>query len=1269
MEQKSVGIILPPPQEVEHWDDINDFPITGTAPRSIPEITLIQQISQDNYNNFPGLTSNLPASMILTSISLIDKITKTMKKHISFIYQLRSKTRGLENEIKSKNIPFDKYSPIAQNMLNEMTSTLKSIKEDCEHTIQQISVILYYDDLYEKGSYSGELIDRICYLIFLLLSFGSLCPTRNALSDDFSILTSLTRDASNRTTLWINEDLVTIRQWISSPNSIRNTIIDNFKKIANFDFQATKKIFFIFWNHIKTATTEEKFIYADQETAYVVTLMLLIDFYNMKFNDETAGLKEKELKKYKKEVLPNEVYDYIKKMRTLHPALILYNESNIGFDEMIKSENLSAKMGGIQPPVFNLNEMVSNLKSNFSTFSNILSLLITPEKPNNDIISQVIKSIPSILRMINKSIFTLREFILNKHDHAKEKPVEISTENQNDPNGNSNDPPQPAAEEKIPKSKFELAMKYGISDHENEAIMQILTICRSLRELINDELPKLNQIFSKYIQDRIQEFSKDAISRAIEKSKCISEDLNKIKDIISYIPDNSNQENHLNQIKCPPHISILLLVRCQLQLFLNAETPSMLSLKGFGKKTIDGTDLNNFDKFLKESTFYIDILQLQKVLSKSCDQSSLYFKESYLDLYRNQLKGNKNVKGIVYFPITASLPYTLINYVLTNGMMDQIMLGSIFYPLSIYDDAAAKALYELKSKYLYKEIVYECQMSVLTIVKLITDSAFHNIEEVCVDIFTKKFNNETTDDLDDDNKKCKKINKKISKSKINLSELAGNPFRIAAILQQNKLFLIGQHFDIKSAISQRLSELFIDKMRSSFSLVQNYGLMMIHPFARSLDILRNIHEIFVEEGHSIDSFEMLLQTTIKSYTPNSFYSDLLDSVYSHTENVLIPTFIFSSIPSRFFPSFGTDIEQKAVKMLKENKFIPSTLKQTVSFITVDHIKEFFSFIGDGAIDMFINMVKSSVETTFKKFCEQYKAVSYLVKRIADTPIGTGCHKAYERFEGSYRFFASDKEIDLLFNSMKSLGNLISFIFMCDVAYLLKRSEREQVLVYLTEASYIKERNADFETEMTTDIIFDLFEDPKNKGNPSAFKKTRNFINGRNSSANNDGFINVAPDPGEVNYPFLQSLVNQLVDLAHAEWDLFDEKSPNILDFTSMNGFAAVWSVLEFVYCLKEVYRREEISKQDPPEKVGSFAVFGEGVLTTAALMLCLTGQAPLARIMSIGTRITQQKKIDLAALDEEVLNNFLNIFQLVNASIENTITLLAPTLESNNDIL
>lgn len=1250
---KSVGILLPSSKEIDQWNDINEFPITGTAPRTIPEITLIQQPLQDAYENYPALTTNLPASMILTSISLIDKITKTMKEYISYIYQLRSKTRGLENEIKSKNIPFSKYSPIAQNMINEMTDQLKSIKEDCEHTIQQISVILYYNDFYEKGSYCGELLDRICYLIFLLLSFGSLCPTRNALSDDFSVLTSLTRDPSHCTNVWINENFVTIRQWISSPNSIRNTFMENFKKIANFDLQTTKKIFYIFWNHIKNATNDEKFIYADQETAYVVTLMLMIDFFSMKKNDESAGLKEKDLKKLKKENIPNEVFDYIKKMRILHPALILYNESNIGFDEMIKSENLSTKLGEIQRPSFNLNEMVNDLKANFSSFSNNLSLIITPEQPNNENISKVIKSIPFILRMVNKSIYTLREFILDKHDHAKEV-KEDPPNDQNDPNSNSNEA-QPNTE-KIPKSKFELAMRKEIKEYEIEAIMQILSICRSIREMINDELPKLNQIFSKYIQDRIQDFSKDTISRALEKSKCISDELTKMKDLITYISSNAQSGNSTNQVKCPPHISLLLLIRSQIQIFLNTDAPIMN--KVFSKKAIDGTDLNNFDKFLKESTFYINILQLQKVLNRTCDQSPLYFKESYLDLYRNQLKGNKNVKGIVYFPITASLPYTLIDFVLKNGITNQVMLGSIFYPLSIYDDAASKALYELKSKYLYEEIVSECQISVLTIVKLITDSAFHLIEEACIDIFTKKSNEETGNE--GNSSKRHRNNKKNSISRANLRQLAGTPFRIAIVLQQNKLFLIGQLFDIKSAISHRLSELFMEKLRSSFSLVQNYGLVMIHVFARSVDILRNVHEIFTNEGHCIDSFDILVQTTIKSYTPNSFCSDLLSSVYTHTESTIISSFLFSSIPCRFYPCYGSDIEQRALKSLKDNKMIPSALKQSISFITVDHIKEFFSLIGDGATDMFINMIKSSADSRFKKFCDQYKEVSHLIKRIADTPIGTGCHKAYEQFEGAYRFFASDKQIHMLFDAMKELGNLISFTFMCDVAYLLKRSEKEQVLAYLTEASYIKEKGTTNETEITSDMIFDLFENPdKNGSESSAFKNSRKFFN-------SGGSTNVAPDSGEINYPFLQSLVNQFVDLVHAEWDTFDEKTLNILDFTSMNGFAAVWSVLEFVFCLKEVYRREEVIKLVSHDKGGSFAIFGEGVLTTAALILCLTNQAPLARVMSIGARIIQQKKIDLAALDEEVLNKFLNVYQLVNASIENTVTLLAPTLSSTN---
>ena len=93
----------------------------------------------------------------------------------------------------------------------------------------------------------------------------------------------------------------------------------------------------------------------------------------------------------------------------------------------------------------------------------------------------------------------------------------------------------------------------------------------------------------------------------------------------------------------------------------------------------------------------MDLLTLDETLSRVCDQSALFFKEFFLDMYRNQ------IKKPVYFPVTTSLPCILIDYAIQHSKQQEL-IGALWYPLSIYDDAAATAVKYLDSRYLYHEI-------------------------------------------------------------------------------------------------------------------------------------------------------------------------------------------------------------------------------------------------------------------------------------------------------------------------------------------------------------------------------------------------------------------------------------------------------------------------------------------------------------------------------------------------------------------------------------
>ena len=127
---------------------------------------------------------------------------------------------------------------------------------------------------------------------------------------------------------------------------------------------------------------------------------------------------------------------------------------------------------------------------------------------------------------------------------------------------------------------------------------------------------------------------------------------------------------------------------------------------------------------------------------------------------------------------------------------------------------------------------------------------------------------------------------------------------------------------------------------------------------------------------------------------------------------------------------------------------------------------------------------------------------------------------------------------------------------------------------------------------------------------------------------------------------------------------YDPSEPRLPPLQKMTGYAMVWSVLEFVFCLKEVHRHEETDPTTGSTKAGAFAAYGEGVFIAAATLICITNQRPLYYVLSIGDKIRQQNMTDIAILVDENMSRFLDIYQLVESSLSFSLMTVQPAVQS-----
>ena len=257
--------------------------------------------------------------------------------------------------------------------------------------------------------------------------------------------------------------------------------------------------------------------------------------------------------------------------------------------------------------------------------------------------------------------------------------------------------------------------------------------------------------------------------------------------------------------------------------------------------------------------------------------------------------------------------------------------------------------------------------------------------------------------------------------------------------------------------------------------------------------------------------------------------------------------------------------------------------------------------------------------TIDEFCNNFRTLKVETHRIIDASCMMSGQLQFDRYEGVYKFFQTDEKCNNVFMTMKQLGNILAISSLIDVASGLKSVTRAEISSYFLDSGLEKFLNIE-KGQLKVALSQDL--KPKEK----------------------DTFP-----------PLMTRLLAILVKFIDNNDDLFAEYSRNVLDFSTLTGFAATWSVLEFVFCLIETTRL--------PEEESPFEKYGEGVMFFAAAILAVTNQKRMHFATSIGRRITRVKDTDFSTQNDTKISRFCAIFELASTSLEWAYSLVIPLID------
>ena len=629
----------------------------------------------------------------------------------------------------------------------------------------------------------------------------------------------------------------------------------------------------------------------------------------------------------------------------------------------------------------------------------------------------------------------------------------------------------------------------------------------------------------------------------------------------------------------------------------------------FKSPVMKDDDIEIIKKFLNDTQYYSDFLQLNKTLNVVCDQSNLFFKEYYLCSEK-----------VSFFPIATSLPMLLSDFALQHYQKPELT-GAIFYPLTIYDDAASKALRYLKSRFLYKEIKEEARICLMSISRKLSDSAFHPIKK-----FASLRSLQRTI--------LKDSSKTIGYSSIQESVGA---IRLGVILQQNKLYLLGNQVDTKALISERMNDLIYNELTNIFTLFEKHGILVSIAVSKMINMMKYTYRILLNFGLNLMEFKDILSTVLASNTPNSVQSLLLFNIVDNLTSEIMYDYYLLTNPLRLIPKTEKNIDFSNLYTSVLGDIMQIILKPTTSLITIENFRELFWYLDDGAIAIISSQLVLTFQDLFSEFQKIYGLVKNNLQRIKNGPISLNCLQVFDRFEGAYRYFKDDVEISALFQIMSEIGNLLALTEMTDNAYLMKSQTTTQI------ASFFLEKNTQSDKSSTTEF-FKLFD--------NEFQSTEKYF---------DTFAKF-PEENEALQPFLYSFLSEFYSCVNSS-SVFNEESQNMTDLTSNNGFAAIWSVLEFLYCLIEAEKDNTDHEEKGKENLGAIQKYGEGVLLCAAALLTITGQTSLYRAFGIGSKIEYHFETDFSVIKDENVQKFINAYKYVSSSVKCAIYSYQPAIQ------
>lgn len=779
-----------------------------------------------------------------------------------------------------------------------------------------------------------------------------------------------------------------------------------------------------------------------------------------------------------------------------------------------------------------------------------------------------------------------------------------------------------------PMGVYERCVKYNFSGEDKYHLVDVIGMIKGLAGLMLKTEVLYVPLLRRYIHDECQLFLQKELARPMRKaqkrSRQVLQTMLDMRDIAGDWLDPKDKNDYLTTKKeilgmsrdfprratAPTHTQITLIRRMMHTIFdptAEGMTGGFLKDKDLKKEWVPA-----WERFYSRSFYFKYLLDYTNTIKTLSDMSFLWYREFYLELTKS-----------VQFSISNSLPWILTEFVIKTPAMKE----NIFFPMDIYNDAAALALGTLKQRFLYDEVEAELNLSFAQLIFQLTDDVFKYFKTLSSSILIDKA-----------------YERKFDRLKNRGLSLVSS--RYITLISQRHIVLLGRAMDIQARISEQINSKLRDNLEMVIANFESKDLTYVVQFRSHLANVKLTHAL-LSEYLNIDPWDELFKEVNHDTSVGHFRGRAVWHIAAELVADVIPNYVWNEDTGRYAKGpirFVDPPTRPKAPSGRSHYWYGTGYKEAFdrqnslykSYFGVEHIEAILDVVSKTVLPMFIHEV---VDDIAEKIVAEF---SPFVERLTESLTQLKLPGLYYGVVGGYGYFDMKLQNNIgayedmrpeVLQRLREIGNAFIFVRLLDSA-MTKRDDLDFAHIAFHMGILPRVQTGSSHPSKQPPAS-PFLHPPANKDPPFLHAMLQGCSSIGNiitrdrpllqDQINSGGKARDLYTPDMENTSLVSAALSLIAKTLHEhelvdKWGGVEPLQGELIELNDPKDFVRIWSALQFLVC------QPPVRTSDSPG-IDDLATFGDGFFWAGCLINHLLGFRQRFELLDFSYHVLRLAKI------------------------------------------